>query len=226
VQQTKPFAALLYQYGHRFTLLGPFVRTLCLLRCQRNYKVTTSLSVSLNMQCACTGPRPHSTFADTAYREHRRLGWQRQSPRRNACPSWLELSLHRQPHRTARLNRVPQTNMQAFQRPTSEGSSDPAFSRLPVVDITAETVSTSGRGSDDDRDQQHKPNIVRRAVAAAAGLLQSTLQWMQAHLKPWKLFDRSALAALATLECCMARQHSSVMLCNVTCMFAGNADTH
>lgn len=116
--------------------------------------------------------------------------------------------------------------MQAFQRPTSEGSSDPAFSRLPVVDITAETVSTSGRGSDDDRDQQHKPNIVRRAVAAAAGLLQSTLQWMQAHLKPWKLFDRSALAALATLECCMARQHSSVMLCNVTCMFAGNADTH
>ncbi|DBA78662.1 TPA: hypothetical protein ACH3X1_008580 [Trebouxia sp. C0004] len=145
------------------------------------------------MQCACTGPRLHSTFAATAYRECRRLGCQRQSPRRNACPSWLELSLHRQPHRTARLSRVPRTSMQAFQRPTSEGSSDSAFSRLPVVDITAETVSTSGRGSDDDRDPQHKPNIVRRAVAAAAGLLQSTMQWMQAHLKPWKLFDRRFL---------------------------------
>ncbi|KAL0045972.1 hypothetical protein WJX82_010072 [Trebouxia sp. C0006] len=83
--------------------------------------------------------------------------------------------------------------MQAFQRPNSEGSSDPAFSRLPVVDITAETVSTSGRGNDDDRDQQHKPNIVRRAVAAAVGLLQSALQWVQAHLKPWKLFDRRFL---------------------------------
>lgn len=148
------------------------------------------------MQCACTGPRLHSTFADTAYREHRRFGWQRQRPIRNACPSWLELSLHRQPNRTARLSRVPQTNMQAFQRPASDGSSDPAFSRLPVVDITAETVSTSGRGSDDDRDQQHKPNIVRRAVAAAVGLLQSALQWMQAHLKPWKLFDRRFLLYL------------------------------
>lgn len=174
------------------------------------------------MQCACTGPRLHSTFADTAYREHRRLGWQRQSPRRNACPSWLELSLHRQPHISARLNRVPQTNMQAFQRPTSEGPSDPAFSRLPVVDITAETVSTSGRGSDDDRDQQHKPNIVRRAVAAAVGLLQSALQWMQAHLKPWKLFDRSALATLATVSAARL----STALCNVTYMFAATADTH
>ncbi|KAL0043414.1 hypothetical protein WJX79_004095 [Trebouxia sp. C0005] len=86
--------------------------------------------------------------------------------------------------------------MQAFQRPTPEGSSDPTFSRLPVVDITAETVSTSGRGSDDDRDQQHKPNIVRRAVAAAVGLLQSSLQWVQAHLKPWKLFDRRFLLYL------------------------------
>ena len=178
------------------------------------------------MQCACTGPRLHSTFADTAYREHRKFGWQRQRPIRNACPSWLEFSLHRQPNRTARLSRVPQTNMQAFQRPASDGSSDPAFSRLPVVDITAETVSTSGRGSDDDRDQQHKPNIVRRAVAAAVGLLQSALQWMQAHLKPWKLFDRSALAALATTERSLARQHLSATLCNVTYMFAAMADMH
>ena len=159
------------------------------------------------MQCACKGPRLHRTFADTAYRENRSLAWQRQRPRRNACPSWLELSLHRQPHRTARLNRLPQTNMQAFQRPNSEGSSDPAFSRLPVVDITAETVSTSGRGNDDDRDQQHKPNIVRRAVAAAVGLLQSALQWVQAHLKPWKLIDRSMLAALTITEGCLARQY-------------------
>ncbi len=180
------------------------------------------------MQCACTGPRLHRTFADTSYREHRSLAWQRQRPRRNACPSWLELSLHRQPqpHRTARFNGLPQINMQAFQRPSSEGSSDPAFSRLPVVDITAETVSTSGRGSDDDRDQQHKPNILRRAVAAAVGLLQSALQWVQAHLKPWKLFDRSVFAALAITESCLTRQHSSATLCNVTCMFAANAGTH
>ena len=168
------------------------------------------------MQCAYTGPRLHRTFADTAYREHRSFALQRQRPRRNACPSWLELSLHRQPHRTARLNRRPQTSMQAFQRPNSEGSSDPAFSRLPVVDITAETVSTSGRGSDDDRDQRHKPNIVRRAVAAAVGLLQSALQWVQAHLKPWKLFDRSVLAVLLITESCLARQHFSAML--LTCI--------
>lgn len=117
--------------------------------------------------------------------------------------------------------------MQAFQRPTPEGSSDPTFSRLPVVDITAETVSTSGRGSDDDRDQQHKPNIVRRAVAAAVGLLQSSLQWVQAHLKPWKLFDRSALAALATMPAaglvsislqCYAVSHTCLLQLLLTCI--------
>lgn len=83
-----------------------------------------------------------------------------------------------------------QTRMQAFTWPEPEMPNDPAFSRLPVVDITAETVSTSGRGSDDNKDQQHEPNILRRAAAAAVGLLQSSMQWLQAHLKPWKLFDR------------------------------------
>lgn len=155
--------------------------------------------LSLGMQRGCVRPQVHSLFVDTAYREHRNIVAQRARAiaEHTAPPSCLSLSLHR-PHIAARRSQGSHTCMQAFRRPTPEGSGDPAFSRLPVVDITAETVSTSGRGSDDDRDPQHKPNIVRRAVAAAVGLLQSSLQWVQAHIKPWKLFDRSALTVLST----------------------------
>lgn len=86
--------------------------------------------------------------------------------------------------------------MQALQRPGPDVPGDPAFSQLPVVDITAETVSTSGRGSDDNDNQQHEPNVLRRVVAAAGVLLQSSLHWLRAHLKPWKLFDRRFLLYL------------------------------
>lgn len=146
------------------------------------------------MQRGCTRPQVPSLFADIAYREHRKYGWQRArtSTGQSACVSCLKLSLQRQPRAFALHGRFQQLRMQALQRPGPDVPGDPAFSQLPVVDITAETVSTSGRGSDDNDNQQHEPNVLRRVVAAAGVLLQSSLHWLRAHLKPWKLFDRCA----------------------------------
>ena len=144
--------------------------------------------LALAVQRGCTAPQIQTCVNDTAYREQRKHGWQRCRfiTGKTACPTLVDPRLHR----LQRLGRASRTCLQAVNLSGPGRSGDPAFDRLPVVDITAESVSTSGRGVENNRDQQPRPNIVWRAAAAAVGLIQAMVQWLQAHVKPWRLFDR------------------------------------
>lgn len=140
------------------------------------------------MHGGCVRPQAQRVFADIAYRERRPVRLQRVRPAGGACACQNCFSLTAR--RRQRHSRTQNTQMQAFRRPPSSGPSEPSFSHSPIVDITAEPATASGRESDDDNSQQPRPNIIRRAAAAAIGIAQSMFQWLRKYLKPWKLFDR------------------------------------
>ena len=141
------------------------------------------------MQGGCVRPQAQQAFTDTAYRQRRSLRLQRLRPadRAYTCRNCFSNTVRRRP---CSAGRPQHTQMLAFRRSPSTGPSDSSFSQSPVVDITAEPATTSGRESNDDNSQQPRPNIIWRAAAAAIGIAQSIFQWVQTHLKPWKLFDR------------------------------------
>lgn len=150
------------------------------------------------MHGGCVKPQAQQSFADTAYRENRPLRLLRLRPAYGAytCRKCFSNTVRRRP---CRVSRPQHTEMQAFRRPPPSGPSEPSFSHSPVVDITAEPATTSGRESDDDNSQQPRPNIIRRAAAAAIGIAQSVFQWLRTHLKPWKLFDRCNRLQIAVI---------------------------
>ena len=142
------------------------------------------------MNSGCLRPHVQRAFADTAYRERRhvRLPRVRWAGGAWTCRTCFSCAVPRQPYRDSRPQ---QTRAHAFRRPPSSSSpTEPSFSHSPVVDITAEPATTSGRDSNEDNSPQHRPNILWRAVAAAVGISQSVFQWLRAHFKPWKLLDR------------------------------------
>lgn len=141
------------------------------------------------MHGGCARPQAQQAFADTAYREIRPVRLQHLRPAGWAytCRKCFRTTVRSRP---CSVSRPQHTQMQAFRRPPASGPSEPSFSHSPVVDITAEPATTSGRKSDDDNSQQPRPNIIWRAAAAAIGIAQSVLRWLRTHLKPWKLFDR------------------------------------
>ena len=150
------------------------------------------------MHGGCVRPQARQAFADTAYRERHPLRLQRLRPAGEAyaCRKCFSNAVRRRP---CSVSRPQQTQMQAFRRPPPSGPSEPSFSHSPVVDITAEPATTSGRESDDDNSQQPRPNIIWRAAAAAIGIAQSAFQWLRTHLKPWKLFDRYDCLQIAVI---------------------------
>ena len=157
------------------------------------------------MHGGCLKPHTQQVFADTAYKENYLLGLQRLRPAGGAytCRNCFSNTVRR---RTCSASRPQHNQTQAFRRPPSSGPSEPSFSHSPVVDITAEPATTSGRESDDDNSQQPRPNIIWRAAAAAIGIAQSVFQWLRTHIKPWKLFDR-----------CNPLQNAVIMVLCATC---------
>ena len=141
------------------------------------------------MHLECMQPSAQRVLVKPVYTTRRPLGLVcgPQAVWPPACTSWLSHTGHRRLYTGSR----PQRNRShAFRRSGLDNHSDSSFTRSPVVDITAEPATTSGRDSNDDNSQQHRPNIIRRAAAAALGILQATVHWLRTHLKPWKLFDR------------------------------------
>lgn len=168
----------------------------------------------------CVRPQAHRVFADTAYRERRPVRLQRVRPAGEACACQNCFSLTAR--RRQRDSRTQHARMQAFRRPPSSGPSEPSFSHSPIVDITAEPATTSGRESDDDNSQQPRPNIIRRAAAAAIGIAQSMFQWLRKYLKPWKLFDRynpSQIAVLMIPVVCKSFPYMQCLLLTKTPLF-------
>ena len=167
------------------------------------------------MHGGCVRPQVQRAFADTAYRERRHLRLQRVhlAAGTNTCRNCSNI-VRRRPYCGSR----PQhTQMQAFRRPTSSSPSEPTFSDSPVVDITAEPATTSGRDSENGDSQQHRPSIIRRAAAAAVGILHTMFQWLRTHLKPWKLFDRCNLHKLGCDHGSGPTTSTLHSTCNVCC---------
>ena len=83
--------------------------------------------------------------------------------------------------------------LQAYGKSLPPGHNDSAYNRSPVVDTTAEEVSTSGRGSDHSQDQHNRPSILRRAVRAAMGLFSAALNWLKSNALLRRVFNRYLL---------------------------------
>lgn len=176
----------------------------------------------------CIRLQRQQIFVDTkSYKCRPRLRCTSEAVKTAACPSCFGSTVHRPLYGISKPRSV---QVQAFRRPASDTPNDPAFSRSPVVDITSEPATTSGRDSDEDNSQQNRGNIIRRAAAAAAGILQSTVQWLRTHLKLSKLFDRYApLACCVTCflhctqlmyDCCACTMSNSHITC-ATCLAGG-----
>ena len=132
------------------------------------------------MLSSSSRPVSQRPFVATAFGERRPLKLQRPSRHTEAfaCVCGVRHLRNIASHSSRRPG---QSHLHAFRRSVSDGAGEPA--------------TTSGRDSNDD-DSQDRPNIIRRAAAAAAGILQSTAHWLQARLKPSKLFDRCPISAL------------------------------
>lgn len=94
-------------------------------------------------------------------------------------------------HLPARPAMRSASSLQAFRKPLSHRSDERSYDSNPVVDTTAEEVSTSGQSSDDNRDQQHKPNILRRAATAAIGFVSAFYNWLKSNARLKRLLNRS-----------------------------------
>ena len=110
------------------------------------------------------------------------------------------------------------TRLQAYRKPLPHGRDDSFYDATPVVDTTAEEVSTSGRSSEDDRDQQHRPNILKRAATAAVGLVAAFFNWLKSNARLKRLFDRYVASCYATNHCALAMGASVFFM---TCVCAG-----
>ena len=98
------------------------------------------------------------------------------------------------------------SRVQAYKKPLQHGHDDSFYNSTPVVDTTAEEVSTSGRGSDDDRDPEHRPNILKRAATAAVGLASAFLNWLKSNARLKRLLDRwlSFCCLKVAIKICLA----------------------
>lgn len=103
---------------------------------------------------------------------------------------------HFNPQAPVRSPRQLSRRVQAYGRSLPPGHNDSAYNRSPVVDTTAEEVSTSGRGSDDSQDPHNRPSILRRAVTAALGLLSAALNWLKSNALLRRVFNRYLLMQL------------------------------
>lgn len=96
----------------------------------------------------------------------------------------------RRPHGLLCVAMRSASRVQAYRKPVQHGHDDSFYNSTPVVDTTAEEVSTSGRGSDDDRDPQDRPNILKRAATAAVGLASAFFNWLKSNARLKRLLDR------------------------------------
>lgn len=96
------------------------------------------------------------------------------------------------------------SRLRAYRKPLPHASNDPLYDSSPIVDTTAEEVSTSGQDSDANRDQQHRPNILRRAASAAIGFVSAFYNWLKSNARLKRLLNRyKHLLHMLCLCCCI-----------------------